>query len=104
MPEPAVMRRLRDGLMRSGFLRSGRHGIDHGFHAVELFCIQLCLSRLRHTTHVRHLIEHGTDATHVFHLLQLIAEIFEIEAPAFLYLLGKLLRLLFVNLALSGLR
>ena len=76
------------------------HGIDDGFHLLELFlCRALGIAHLRqvHTADVRQLVHEATEAAHVLHLLQLIAEVFEVEALALLQLLGQLVGLVLVE-------
>src|SRR5471030_1772701 len=76
------------------------HGIDDGFHLLELLlCRALGIAHLRqvHATHVRQLVHQAAKAAHVLHLLQLVTEVFEVEALALLQLLGQLIGLVLVE-------
>ncbi|CAM4093649.1 hypothetical protein VRRI112168_14240 [Vreelandella rituensis] len=75
----------------------GRHGVDQGFKLAQLLFRAGALSHFRHLSHAGQLAQQTAHAAHFLELLELIAEIFKIEAFAFLDLLGQLFGLVLVD-------
>ena len=76
------------------------HGIDNGDIAMHLFLTLRQLGGVWHFSAGGHLVHQTRHAAHFFHLLELIAEIVEIETTALVELLDQLLRLFLIDTAL----
>ena len=90
VPLPLAMRFFREPLIRSGkaTLFQG-HGVDDDPHALELTVVDLSLRRFRDLPHTRQLIQHTGYAAHIVHLLELVAEILQIELAPTLHFLAQ---------------
>ncbi len=76
------------------------HRVDDGFHLLELFFrCALSVAHLRQVdaADARQFVHQAAKATHVLHLLQLVAEVFEVEALALLELFRQLVGLVLVE-------
>src|SRR5690606_14439550 len=99
--DTALARAADDG---GGAPLRGRHGIDDGFHLLELLLgLGLGGFHLRWIDLAHHgqLVHQRAQPAHAAHLLQLVTEIFEIEALAFLQLVRELFGLGLVELLLG---
>src|SRR5690606_1790093 len=65
------------------------HGVDDGFHTTELTVIHFGSCCRRQHAHAGHLVQDAGHTTHVFHLLQLLAEVFKVKALALLQFAGQ---------------
>ena len=84
IPLPSAIRFFREPFIRSGKRRSFTviESIRNT-HALELAVIDLGFGSVGDLAHTWQLVEHAGDTTHIVHLLELVAKIFQIEfAPA----------------------
>ena len=78
----------------------GRHRVDHRLHAGKHFRIQVLLCHLSHVSHAWQLVQHPGNTAHVVHLLELVAEVLQIKALAFLDLASQFGGFLLIDLLL----
>ena len=76
----------------------GRHGIDNGFHALELFFRHGRIHLIGHLPHPRQFAHQSRNAAHTMNLAQLLEEVLQVKLTALVHLFGELLRLLLINL------
>ena len=74
-----------------------RHRVDQRLELAKLLFGPRSLGHLGHLPHARQLAHQATHAAHLLELLELFAEVLEIEALAFLDLLGELFGLALVD-------